>query len=115
MLAARRAGREFEEWWEEAVRPERSLVLTSSPCPPAGAVRWPSDHYDRVTWRGAILASKAGWRRAFYRERATVQEAALRFLAPGLRALDDVAEERALAELAAPAGIEQRAGLRSAA
>lgn len=113
MLAARRSGTSFEEWWEEAVRPGESLVLTSTPDPRARCVRWPSDYHDRATWRAAVLGSKDGWRRAFEREPPTEQEAALALLAPGLEALDSVADERAAGELGD--GIEAQRALPSAA
>lgn len=111
MVAARRRGLTFEEFWEEAVRPQRSLVMVTTPNPPRGAVRWPTDRNDRLGWQDAIRASKAGWHRAFERAAPTQPEAALALLAPALEALDKVAESRAAAEL----GIEAQPGLLSAA
>jgi hypothetical protein len=122
MVQARRDGLDFEAWWTIAVRPRAchdcGVEALSSPCecgcrrvdgpalvmantidPPAGAVRWPTDRDDRVTWQAAIMESKDGWRRAFEGVAPTKQEAALAFLAPGLAALDEVARERERDEL----------------
>jgi hypothetical protein len=106
-------GWSFERFWSEAVRPDRPLVMTTSKHPPEGAIRWPTDRNDRLTWRGAICGSKEGWRRAYEGEAPTEQEAALAMLAPGLDALDVVARERAAGELAE--GIEAQDALPSAA
>lgn len=109
LLAARRRGLSFDEAWNEAVRPGKTVVMTNTPNPPAGAVRWPSDRNDRVTWQAATLDAKDGWRRAYDREPPSKQEAALALLAPGLDALGEVAEDRAGDELASRrAGIEAR-------
>lgn len=99
MVAARRRGLSFEAFWEEAVRPGLPLVMVTHPDPPAGAVQWPTDRNDRVTWQAAINGSKAGWQRSFERRPPTPQEAALLLLAPALGALDVVADERARDEL----------------
>lgn len=113
MVLARRRGLAFDVWWEEAVRPGKALVMTNSPHPPDGCVRWPSDRNDRVTWQSAIHGSKEGWRRAYERAEPTSHEAALAFLAPGLEALDAVATDRADDEL--HAGIGARDAVPSAA
>lgn len=99
MVEARRRGLTFEEFWQEAIRQGCALVMVTTPDPPRGAVRWPTDRNDRVNWQAAIIASKAGWHRAYDRQRPTESEAALAFLAPGLAALDEVAEERAADEM----------------
>lgn len=116
MVQARRRGLSFDEWWEEAVRPHKPLVMTNTVDPPEGAVRWPSDRNPRVDWQVAIHGSREGWRRSFERRPPTVQEAALTLLAPGLDALERVAAERAADELAARrAGIEPQRAVASAA
>lgn len=99
MVEARRRGLTFGEWWEQAVRPGKAVVMTNSSSPPVGAVRWPSDRNDRITWQHAILGSKDGWRRAYNREPPLEREAALDILRPGLEALDEVAREREHDEL----------------
>lgn len=92
MVAARRRGLTFSEFWEEAIRPGCAIVMVTAVSPPRGAVRWPTDRNDRINWHAAIIASKAGWHRAYERRRPTIEEAALQFLAPGLEALDALAE-----------------------
>lgn len=92
-IEARAAGLDFDQWWEQAIRPGRTIVMVTTKNPPAGAVLWPTDRNDRVTWMGAIEDSKEGWRRAYVKAPPTIHEAALRLLAPGLAALDEVAEE----------------------
>jgi hypothetical protein len=78
MVMGRRRGLGFEEWWEEAVRPRKRVVMTNDPDPPPHAVRWPSDRNDRVEWRDAILDAKEGWRRAYEQvERSPFDEALL--------------------------------------
>lgn len=99
MVEARRRGLTFEEWWEEAMRPGCAIVMVTTPNPPRGAVRWPTDRNDRVNWQASLKSSKAGWRRAYERRRPTSAEAALALLAPGLEALEAVADERALEEI----------------
>lgn len=99
MVAARRRGLTFDEFWQEAVRPQCSIVMVTTPDPPRGAVRWPTDRTDRLNWQAAINSSKAGWHRAYERRRPSEPEAALDILRPGLAALEEVAEARAEAEL----------------
>lgn len=116
MVAARRRGLSFEEFWMEAVRPRKPIVMVTHPDPPEGAVRWPTDRNQRVDWQVGISGSKEGWQRAYERRVPTRSEAALGLLAPGLEALDAVAEERAEDELASRrTGIEQHAAVPSAA
>jgi hypothetical protein len=88
MVLARRRGLTFEEFWREAVRPGLPLVMTNTPEPPAGAVRWPSDRNDRVE-------SEQAWRRAYNREPPTRAENALAFLADALDAWATLADELA--------------------
>lgn len=111
MVEARRRGLTFEEWWEEAIRPQRALVMVTTANPPRGAVRWPTDRNDRLSWQDAIRSSKAGWHRAYERKAPTVAEAALMLLAPALEALDEAAERIAAEEL----GMAQQDALPSAA
>lgn len=99
MLKARRRGLSFEQWWEEAVRPQKSLIMVTHPNPPEGAVRWPTDRNDRETWKAAIRGSKAGWRRAYERCHPTRQEEALRYLGEDLGVLEEVMAERTAVEL----------------
>lgn len=103
MVIARRRGLSFEQWWEEAVRPHKPLIMVTHPSPPPGAVRWPTDRNDRVTWQAAIRSAKAGWRRVYERKQPTRQEEALRYLGEDLGVLEEVADERAAVELHEPA------------
>lgn len=111
MVAARRRGLSFEAWWEEAIRPGQSVVMTNTPNPPAHAVRWPSDRNDRLEWMAAIVGgmvevgkgpagesirewydgSKEGWRRAYEQVAPTRAEEALAFLADAIGALAELA------------------------
>jgi hypothetical protein len=77
MVAARRRGLSFEEWWAEAVRPGRPVVMVTDLDPPAHCVRWPTDRMDQRAWQEAILSAKDGWRRAYNREPPTAAERAL--------------------------------------
>lgn len=94
MVRARRRGISFEEFWQEAVRPGETLVMVTTANPPAGAVRWPTDRNDRVTWQHAIKGAKDGWRRAYEREAPAPAELALRALADSLDLLADGFEAR---------------------
>lgn len=94
MVAARRRGLSFEDFWTEAIREGEPLVMVTHSSPPAGAVRWPTDRNDRVTWLGAILDAKEGWRRAYDREQPTASERALLYLGDEIGALAVVAERR---------------------
>lgn len=116
MIAARRRGLSFEEWWSEAVRPRKPLVMVTHPNPPAGAVRWPTDRNDRVTWQAATNEAREGWRRAYERETPTRAEEAIAFLGDAIGALAATAEELAdlEVEVAAEAERDELAGLMAA-
>lgn len=91
---ARARGLSFDEWWTEAVRPGRAMVLTTSPRAkrPAGCVLWPSDSYEARVWREATHAAKDGWRRAYEQMEPSAGERALMVLGPHLSALGDARE-----------------------
>jgi hypothetical protein len=82
--AARARGLSFDEWWAEAVRPGRALMLTTSPVEkrPVGCVLWPSDSYEARIWREATHSAKAGWQLE-----PSASERALIVLGPALMAL----------------------------
>lgn len=88
----------FDEAWEEAMRPDKSIVMSTSRGAPAGAVRWPTDRSDREAWRWALVSSKEGWRRAYEMQPMTPQERAISELAGALQALDDTAGVMARSE-----------------
>lgn len=89
MVAARRRGLSFTEFWREAVRPGMPLVLTTTENPPAGAVRWPSDRNDRLSWQRSIESTREGWKRAFERVEQSRGERAIAFLADAIGAVMD--------------------------
>jgi hypothetical protein len=91
MVAARRRGLSFEDFWCEAMRPRASTVMVTTPNPPAGAVRWPTDRNDRVSWQAALSSAKDGWRRAYERVERKPGEEALAYLADEIGALADAA------------------------
>lgn len=89
---AKREGKTFEEFWEAAMpplvkvpikvkgeivgwkkeddgtdmeRPERRLPRVDDEDPPAGAVLWPGDTFDRNCWYRAIIWGKENWREAW--------------------------------------------------
>lgn len=84
MVLARRRGLCFESWWEEAVRPGRTMVMVTHARPPSGAVLWPTDRNAREEWRVAIMGSQEGWRRAFERAAPSRAEEAIAFLGDAL-------------------------------
>jgi hypothetical protein len=90
-----------------------SLIMTTHPNPPAGAVRWPTDQFDRTTWKMAIEDSKDGWRRAYHDLPAPPEESALRILAPGLDRAVLALDAAAASELGP--GIGAQPGVASAA
>lgn len=104
MVSARRRGLTFEEWWEEAVRPGRTPVMTNTPSPPPFAVRWPSDRNDRIEWLNATVGdpeardvreregAKEGWRRAYEQQVPSRAEEALAFVADSLGVLAEQVE-----------------------
>lgn len=87
-VAARRRGDSFEAFWSEAVRPGRTLVMTTHPCPPPGAVLWPTDRNDRQAWQSAIVGARETWRRAYEREEPTRGERALAVLGDAIGAAE---------------------------
>ena len=84
LAEARRSGEQFEQAWTRAVRPDGPLVVTNSPRPPVGAVRWSSDNRARKEERVAIEATRDAWERAYRRMPATSREVALIALEPWL-------------------------------
>jgi len=80
MVAARRRGLSFEEFWREAMQTGSPTVMVTTPHPPEGAVQWPTDRADRVNWQVALASAKDGWRRAFERLEPTPEERALSVL-----------------------------------
>lgn len=76
-VAALRRGLSFDEFWLEAVRPDRPVVKVTHPDPPPGCVLWPSDPKDGRTWRSAIRETRGGWERAYNREPPAAAERAV--------------------------------------
>ncbi|MGH2939457.1 MAG: hypothetical protein ACRDPE_15220 [Solirubrobacterales bacterium] len=89
---AKAEGKSFDEFWDAAMpplvpvpikekgeivgwkteddgspmeRPERRLPRVNDPEPPADAVLWPDDTFDRNNWFKAIVWGKDGWRRTY--------------------------------------------------
>lgn len=110
---ARAAGTSFDAFWTRAVRENKSVVMVTHTDPPAGAVRWPTDPYERKAWRNAILDTRENWRRAYEGEEPGEQERALIVLSGDFEALDTVASERAAGEL--PGAMDAQQGLLSVA
>lgn len=92
MAESKRCRVPFGLAWALAVRPGRPIVMVTHPAPPAGAILWPTDRNDRITWRVAIEATRDGWRRAFDGFEATDGERALLLLSPALEALGEPVE-----------------------
>lgn len=109
LYEGRALGLSFEDAWSRAVRPGKSVVMSTTQNAPVDAVRWPTDRSDRLAWQAAINASKEGFRRAFERRPMTAPERAVALLADGFRALD-----RTAVGLAAQEGIGQGARVASA-
>lgn len=56
----------FEEFWERAVRPGVSpLITTKTVAPPPFALVWPDDSADRANALAGIRTGKEHWRRAY--------------------------------------------------
>lgn len=110
---ARRLDVPFDEFWTQAVREGRSLVMTNHPNPPKGAVLWPTDRNDRKAWQFGIHTAKEGWRRAYEGIEALSCERAMSILGDAIGALDNVASQRAEGELVDAIGAQ--AALPSAA
>lgn len=81
MADARRRGLEFEAAWEEALRPGKTIVMSTTQGAPETALRWPTDKTEREGWRVALKASREMWRRAYERRPATRSELAVAALA----------------------------------
>lgn len=80
-VEARREGVSFDAFWERAVRPGRSpLITTETENPPPEAVVWPRDSSDRANAIHATKSAKEYWRRAYDREPPTRGERALTLL-----------------------------------
>lgn len=77
LATARRRGLTFEEAWVEALRPHKSIVMSTTPNAPATALRWPTDKLEREAWRLALQSSRAVWQRAYEGAPVTRQERAL--------------------------------------
>jgi hypothetical protein len=84
---ARARGRDFEDFWLEAVRPGEPPITTRKLGPngemddiPVGAVIWPSDTADRAVEQAATEAMKEAWRRAYNREPETPGDRAIKGL-----------------------------------
>lgn len=99
MIAARRRGLSFDDFWMEAIRPGKSLVMVTHAAPPEGCVRWPTDRNDRITWMSAINGVVDGWRRAYERRAPTRAELALMVIADEIGVIAAIAEEVAVVEL----------------
>jgi hypothetical protein len=65
-IQARREAVSFEAFWERAVRPGMSpIITTETKDPPSNAVIWPRDSTDRNNSMAAIRSSEETWRRAY--------------------------------------------------
>lgn len=84
----------FQEFWTRALRPGSQLVLTTTPSPPTGAVRFPTDAKERRSWQAALVATQDGWRWAYEGAAPTGPEAALVLLGPWLSEFEDLDRER---------------------
>jgi len=92
--AARLRGLTFSEFWAEARRPDgHRLVRVSDPDPPLGAIRWPTDAKDRVTWLGAIDGTCEGWCRAYEGEEPLTRELAVLRIGPFLEVPEPLDED----------------------
>lgn len=78
-VEARREGRDFENFWDRALRPALKLVTTESvrtEAVPPGAVVWPKDSTDRANAIAATKAAKEYWQRAYEKRPPTRGEEA---------------------------------------
>lgn len=100
LVIARRRGLCFEEFWREAVREGRSLVMTNYPRATENCIRWPTDRNDRRAWQAAIIGTKESWRSAYEGLEPTRGERAVAVLGDSIGVLARVADARADAELA---------------
>lgn len=70
---AKAEGRDFEDFWQEAVRPGLPPITARRLGPngerpddiPTGAVIWPSDTSDRTVEQAAAEAMKEAWRKSY--------------------------------------------------
>lgn len=106
---ARRRGLSFEEFWSEAVREGKPLVMTNHPKPPEHCVRWPTDRNDRLSWAQAIADTKDGWRRTYERIEPLPRERAVAVLGDSIGVLERL-QARELGD-----GIDAREDVLSAA
>lgn len=81
---SRRRGLPFTAAWDEALRPDKSIVMSTTLNAPETALRWPTDKTEREAWRVALRASREMWRRSYEGEPVTRQERALVALASEL-------------------------------
>jgi hypothetical protein len=91
LVLARRArirGLPFEDFWEEAVRPDLPPVMWQTPPEkrPSACVIWPNDTQDRNLSRAATEDARSGWRRAYEGLPPAREEVALARLGPLLDA-----------------------------
>lgn len=101
-VEAKREGVSFEVFWDRAVRPGVSpLITTETPLPPANAVVWPRDSGDRANAITAIRGTEEGWRRAYEGMTQKPEEAALSRLNAMAREAAGGIEERTPVPLAA--------------
>jgi hypothetical protein len=76
-VGARRNGMPFDEFWQRAVRPDGPWILVTTPCPPAEAIRWPTDRDARLGAYAAAVATREAWRRAYEGEAPARSERAV--------------------------------------
>ncbi len=96
-IQARREGLSFETFWERAVRPGMSPVITTeTKDPPPNAVIWPRDSTDRNNSMAAIRSTEETWRRAYERRPPTPSEGSLgilrHLLAEGVGGIEERSE-----------------------
>lgn len=87
--AARNRGMTFDAFWEEAVRPGKTIYTWGKPSAPrreipGGVVIWPQDSDVRQDLRAATLGARAGWKRAYEGLAPTRAEKALAAIGPEL-------------------------------
>lgn len=89
-VVARRKGVDFDDFWEEAIRPGLPAVTwaKAEELRPVGAVVWPSDTADRAIAVAATIGARVGWRRAYDKLPLKPREAALERIRPVLEGID---------------------------
>lgn len=100
-VQARRRGLSFDEFWDEAVRPNLPPITRRHVDPPDNCVVWPSDTADRNAERAATSGAREGWRRAYEGRDPLPREKALPILAAHLVHASDSSEELVIAGRAA--------------